>query len=95
MKTRYKKYSDYGMTKADVISTYEWLNACTDDDKQMVRVIVADLPPAVAEYVYLALTERMGYASLCCLGLDYGKSDFYGYKRKGLFLVYRWRITKW
>lgn len=88
MRTRNKKYSDYGMSMEEVKNAYDWLNNCSASDKEHVHNMVSEqLPPAVAEYVYLALTEHRGYWNLYGKGLDYSKNDFYGYKRKGLYLV--------
>lgn len=87
MRTRYKKYADYGLTKEDVHKTYTWLNGLQPDQKEAVKKIIAQLPPGISHYVFLALTEHKGYYRLYSIGLDYCKADFYGYKRKGLWLV--------
>lgn len=90
MRTRYKKYRDYGLTKEVVQETYRWLNNLQPEQKKIVKEIVGQLPEGISEYVFLALTERKGYYGLYNTGLDYCKADFYGYKRKGLWLVYNY-----
>lgn len=88
MRTRYKKYTDYGLTQDEVRETYDWLNTLAGSDLEIVKdIMVNELPPSIGEYVFMALTQRKGYYKLYHLGLDYCKSDFYGYKRKGLSIA--------
>lgn len=87
MRTRYKKYQDYGLSKKEVQETYAWLNSLQPDQKENVAAICEQLPQGISKYVFLALTEHKGYYKLYDMGLDYCKADFYGYKRKGLWLV--------
>ena len=92
MRTRYKKYEDYGLNTKDVERTYKWLNRLTEDQKAAVeKVVTAAVPEQISRYVFLALTEHKGYDSLRKMGLDYAKNDFYGYKRKGLYEIFKWR----
>lgn len=88
MRTRYKKYQDYGLTKKEVQETYSWLNTLQPEQKNEIQgIIQATLPQGISQYVFLALTEHKGYYTLYDIGLDYCKADFYGYKRKGLWIV--------
>lgn len=88
MRTRYKKYIDYGLNKSDVMKLFDYLNNSSDRDKEQIRILLCEnLPCGISEFVYLALTEHRGYDYLTRCGLTYGKADFYGYKCKGLHLV--------
>lgn len=89
MRTRYKKYEDWGLTKRQVLDAYEFLNSGLSEliKHDLISILNENLPAAVSEYVILALLEQKGYNTLEKMGLTYAKSDFYGYKRKGLWLV--------
>lgn len=91
MKTRNKKYSDYGLNEEKVQKTYDFLNSCSDQQKEDVTdIIEQNLPEYVAEFIILALLEHKGYNTLRKMGLSYMANDFYGYKRKGVYLVSRY-----
>ncbi len=90
MRTRYKKYTDYGLDKREVLQLFEYLNNLQDakEKENIKKIIYNGIPAGASEYVFLALMEHRGYDYLCKKGLTYGKSDFYGYKRKGLWLIH-------
>ena len=64
MRTRYKKYQDYGLSKKEVQETYAWLNSLQPDQKENVAAICEQLPQGISKYVFLALTEHKGYYKL-------------------------------
>lgn len=97
MKTRYKKYQDYGLTREEVEKAYFYLNNnITDSQADELRTeLDGNMPVCIAGYVADALLHKKAYDRLLIDGLDYGKSDFYGYKRKGLSIVVRLLEGKW
>lgn len=93
MRTRYKKYSDYGIPSREVIETIEYLNGLEGQARKDVINVIADkLPPYIADYIAMALLENAGYNTMTRkYDLMMLKEDFYGWKRKGVVSVWEWR----
>ena len=90
MRTRYKRYDQYGLSKSDVESVFFWLNNSITpaEAKKLKQEIQSRMPEYVSHYIYQALTEKKGYTPLVKHeGLCMLAEDFYGYKRKGVWIA--------
>lgn len=88
MKMRRTGYVDYGMTEKEA---EEWLEKCQCADRDMEQLIFQAAQESnkdIAAELYYSLRTGAGYDSLFALRyIPIGKNDFYGYKRKTLFLL--------
>lgn len=92
MRTRYKKYSDYGMTSEDVFATNEFINSLSDKECIVLSERIKEsLPKHIGIYVAKAVIYKCGYTQLCKSGMLYDKSDFYGYKRLAYSIANEYR----
>lgn len=89
MRTRKKKYYDYGLTNRDVNNVFRFLGGMTAEQGEDVYSVLTDnMPEYMANLIYRALSEKKGYYCLAneeemfCL-----KEDFYGYRRKAIALI--------
>jgi len=92
MRTRYKRYEQYGLSKEDVEAVFVWLNEkITESEMDLLKKeISCNMPEYVASFIYVALTEHKGYTTLVKnAGLCMLAEDFYGYKRKGVWIASR------
>ena len=98
MRTRNKSYSDYGITSRDKRYILDFCQNSNEEQKNIIRNALTELPPYVAPYVYYSLIGHLSYDDLCAKEskngsyLFIGKGDFYGYRRKGMEAIKRWLI---
>lgn len=88
MKVRETGYLDYGMTGAEA---KEWLEKCQCADKDMDQLIfqaAQESNEVIAADLYYSLRTGISYNALFSLRyIPVPKVDFYGYRRKALFLL--------
>lgn len=93
MRTRKKKYLDYGLTEKDVKNTFRFLRRMKKREKEEVkRLLEENLPEYIAETICRALIEGKGYYALAAeTQMLCVKADFYGYRRKAIYIIHEWR----
>lgn len=84
MRTRYKKYSDYGLTNDDIQSVMQY---CSSDeaDTDMIMSCAIMANDALAGYLYESVVNRASYGSMYFVPIT--KTDFYAYRRKMIAII--------
>lgn len=87
MRTRKKKYSDYGVSIEEVAKLKEY---CKDMDAESDRLLyeaACMTEPSLADKLYKSLKNRTSYDTMEKQGhMFISKGDFYGYRRKCICL---------
>lgn len=92
MRTRDKRYSDYGITEED----RDFLLAlCRVDEPELQELLqqsCTESNPAIAGTLYLNLSRAKSYDQL--EGIPYAQTDFYAYRKKAL-AIFRDKYISW
>lgn len=89
MRTREKRYADYGLTDDRV---KELLAFCRNpDNAEMVRKAAVAANPPLADAIVNSLIQRYGYdAQTCWVEIPAIKADFYAYRRLTVAVLDIW-----
>lgn len=93
MRTRKKKYSDYGITKREKEYIMQYCRQADSEQKEIIKAALSDMDPYIGQLVLNSLLHGLSYEEMFCRDYIYiGKGDFYGYRRKGIAAIKRWMI---
>lgn len=88
MRTRKAGYSDYGISETE---SKELIRICRIADCQTELLLLKSAQESYAEYassLFYSLRNNLSYEDVCANNyLHIGKGDFYGYRRKTLYLL--------
>ena len=87
MRTREAGYLDYGISETE---SKELIRICRSADCQTELLLLKSAQESYAEYassLFYSLRNNLSYEDVCANNyLHIGKGDFYGYRRKALYL---------
>ena len=88
MRTRDASYWDYGISEAE---SKELIEICRNADSQTELLLLKAAQEACEEYassLFYSLRNNLSYEDVCSNNYLYiGKGDFYGHRRKTLYLL--------
>ena len=85
MRTRYMGYIHYGISTERSEELQEL--AKLDENRELVQIAAEQSQPELAKYIVESLVEGIGYDRLYRkYWLPYTADDFYGYKRRAIFI---------
>ena len=88
MRTRDASYWDYGISEAE---SKELIEICRNADSQTELLLLKAAQEACMEYassLFYSLRNNLSYEDVCSNNYLYiGKGDFYGHRRKTLYLL--------
>ena len=86
MRTRCKKYADYGLTDARVKEIMQYCRTSTDS--KIIEQAAEKANPSLAVYLVESLKDRMSYDKLYKkYFIPLGCADFYAYRRLTISLL--------
>lgn len=90
MRVRNKRYGDYGVTDEEKDKIILFCRCATKKDQEIIRWALQELDPYIADILFVSLTKGLSYERLGYVAMS--KSDFYGYRRKGIEAIKRYMI---
>ena len=85
MRTRYKNYSDYGITDDESKRIKEYCQNASVEDKLTLFQCAISSAPGLEVEIYESLVDNIGYDKLSKRkNIPIKRDDFYGYQRKTL-----------
>ena len=85
MRTRYKNYSDYGITDDESKRIKEYCQNASVEDKLTLFQFAISSAPGLEVEIYESLVGNIGYDKLSKRkNIPIKRDDFYGYQRKTL-----------
>lgn len=91
MRTRKKKFSDYGMTETEGIKVKAYCRHLTEKEKALLKAIAEKSAPGIGLAIYESLISGVGYYQLLKINatLPSASEDFYAYRRKTVAEFYQ------
>lgn len=85
MRTRYKNYSNYGITEDEAKRIKEYCQTASVEDKLTLLQCAISSAPGLEVEIYESLVSNIGYDKLSKRkNIPIKRDDFYGYQRKTL-----------
>lgn len=88
MRTREKRYKDYGVTKEEKEKVLNFCKNAKKEDEFLIRNAALCANPYIADYICDSLKNDLSYDRLFkTLYVPIGRDDFYGYRRKTIAIL--------
>ena len=93
MRNRLMSLKDHNVSEIEKHKILSFCANASEEEKQIIKTALSELPPYISQYVYRSLTENLSYDDICKQDYIYlGCGDFYAYRRKGMGAIKRWMI---
>lgn len=93
MRTRDKGYGDYDITEEEKNQILSFCRKSGKEDREIIFFALKELPPYIMPYIYISLIDGKSFEKLDALyNIALSKSDFYGYRRKGIEALKRYML---
>lgn len=91
MATRTMGFDDYGLSNGEEKQVLEWLQKIhSTEERQVIYDLALDTKASIADDLVYSLVNGISYDKLCVVkNISYSKNDFYGYRRKLIFKIYK------
>jgi hypothetical protein len=94
MTYREKGYRDYGLNEQDVENVIRFCRKNTNESNKKVFECSFKANSAIGADLYYSLSQDVSFERLDAIkSIAYSKSDFYGYRRYCVFLLYKEMYT--
>lgn len=94
MTIREKGYKDYGLNNDDVEKVIRYCKGNTEESNKKLFDCAFRANKAIGSDLYYSLSQDVSFERLDAIkSVAYSKSDFYGYRRYCVFLVYKEMYT--